>query len=141
MKNIRILGLAIGISALLAATGHADDTDIYLEASSVSRNDAPNVLIVIDTSSTMDHGTIATAPSYDAAVTYTGDGTPSGTYTSTQIYWCTDAATDSCSAGRPPATTAQVFDPIANDCADSTFNLGTTTGAEGFSTRSWRVGA
>ena len=127
MKRIRILGLAIGIATLLAATGHADDTDIYLESSAVTRNDAPNVLFVIDTSATMDHNTILTPPAYDAAVTYTGGG-----YDGKKIYWCTNSSTNACTSGVPPSSTTQVFDPTANDCAASQFNLGSTTGAEGF---------
>lgn len=72
----------------------ADDTDIYLAPPSVSRNDAPNILIMIDNSAILSQSNVLLAPSYDPTnATYcdTATGTIAGTsvacFDETRTYW------------------------------------------------------
>ena len=52
---------------------HAKDTDIYLEAPSVSRDDTPNILIILDNSGSMDDVVNNSPPPYDPSVNYCTD--------------------------------------------------------------------
>jgi len=64
--------LLAALVVALAGTGvaHAKDTDIYLEAPSISRDDTPNVLIILDNSGSMDTAVDDSPPPYDPAVDY-----------------------------------------------------------------------
>jgi len=67
--------LMAALVVALAGTGvaHAKDTDIYLEAPSIARDDAPNVMIILDNSGSMDTAVADSPPPYDPAVDYCTD--------------------------------------------------------------------
>ena len=107
--------LAFFLSTLLGlpAIGYALDTDVYLNAQGISRDDSPNVLIILDNSGSMT-ATITTRPAYDPSVNYsTQPGAPSSLFDSTRIYW---SATST-----PPtsATTTKWFSVSNNNCTAS----------------------
>ena len=52
---------------------HAKDTDIYLEAPSITRDDQPNVMIILDNSGSMDTIVDNSPPPYDPTVNYCTD--------------------------------------------------------------------
>ena len=130
MKPIRVsLILLTAIVTGLPAIGLAKDTDVYLAAPGISRDDSPNVLIVFDTSGSMETNSIVTGVSYDAATVYVGGYDPN------KIYWAAS------SASPPPDTTEQWFDVSHNKCTDSSFQLSSSPGARGFYTAqifAWR---
>jgi type IV pilus assembly protein PilY1 len=125
--------LAIVSSMVLALQGITDasakDTDLYLMAPSVSRDDAPNVLFIFDNSGSMS-ATVYSRPAYDPTIDYcTADldavpaivaagivnangGKPSNCATiSGRIFW---------SYGSPPATTSsRWFASSKNHCENS----------------------
>lgn len=108
----------VGALLLQSHEGMTDDTDIYLTPANVSRDDAPNVLIIFDNSSSMTGEYITTAAAYDATHTYTGP------YDNTKVYWST--------TGAPPASdTTQWFMAANNLCNSSLTNLGSTAAATG----------
>jgi type IV pilus assembly protein PilY1 len=66
------------IGALIALQGitsvEAMDTDVYLMSPSVARDDAPNVMIILDNSGSMDTIITSTRPAYNPSINYcTGD--------------------------------------------------------------------
>src|SRR3972149_8197388 len=94
-----LTALVVGMSGISQTA--AKDTDIYLMAPQVTRDDAPNVLIILDNSGSMDTVISSTRPTYDSSIDYcTGDldtltgvsganaGKPSSCSTiSGRIYW------------------------------------------------------
>ena len=61
----------------LPSLAYALDTDVYLNAQGISRDDSPNVLLILDNSGSMTT-TITTRPAYDPSVNYsTQPGAPS----------------------------------------------------------------
>jgi len=63
-----LTALVVGMSGISQTA--AKDTDIYLMAPQVTRDDAPNVLIILDNSGSMDTVISSTRPTYDPAVNY-----------------------------------------------------------------------
>jgi type IV pilus assembly protein PilY1 len=78
MKTNRILLNALSTWLFFGAIGGTNpllamDTDIYLKAQAVAREDSPNVLIILDNSGSMST-VITSRPAYDSAIDYcTGD--------------------------------------------------------------------
>lgn len=107
------LGAVLGVSSIACA----DDTDIYLTPSTVSRDDSPNVLIILDNSGSMRDQVQNAAP-YDPTTTYTYGG--SGTaFDPNLIYWKNNSSQ---SAVPTSATTYanQSFSIANNHCRSST---------------------
>ncbi|MBI3900246.1 MAG: hypothetical protein HY308_18435 [Gammaproteobacteria bacterium] len=106
--------IALGTAALAgyAASGFSLDTDIYLEPPSVSRNDAPNVLIILGNSSRAAGTYISTPAVYSAATTYTYEGAGT-TFVSDRIYWIQGAQTTPSSA---TTYANQYFEKANNKC-------------------------
>jgi type IV pilus assembly protein PilY1 len=65
--------LAVILFAIGSAPTLALDTDVYLKAQSVVRNDVPNVLIILDNSGSMTDSVPSTRPAYDPTVNYCTD--------------------------------------------------------------------
>ncbi len=120
MSNYRALsaGLILGLILGLPVTSPAKDTDIYLTAQGITRDDAPNVLIILDNSGSMD--TQISAPQrlpYDPSIDYSAQSGSPG-FTSGRIYWST--------SGSPPTSgTSQWISASNNNCEASKTNLNT----------------
>lgn len=115
-----LLSASLMISILgLPAISQGKDTDVYLKAPGISRDDSPNILIILDNSGSMESNSITTVPPYDAATTYTGD------FDNTYVYWSTTSST-------PSSGTSNKFLATKNNCTASLANLGNSTGATGF---------
>src|SRR3990172_3247940 len=100
--NRLLLILAAGAAfAMLGATDvRAKDTDIYLKAPAIARDDSPNVLLIIDNSISMNTD-VASRPAYVSTIDYcSGDldtltgisgangGKPSGCSSiANRVYW------------------------------------------------------
>lgn len=112
----------LSISALVAIliglplTSLGKDTDLYLTAQGITRDDAPNVLIVLDNSGSMD--TQITAPvrlPYDPSIDYSAQSGSPG-FPAGRIYWST--------SGTPPTiSSSQWFSVANNNCEASKPNL------------------
>lgn len=127
----------LGAAVLLAVSGmlpvSARDTDVYLMSPTVSRDDSPNVLIILDNSGSMDTN-ITTRPSYDPSINYCTDdldtligaganaGKPSNCAAiSGRIFWSFG------STPTPPGTSSsRWFDSSKNKCLDSPSALATS---------------
>ncbi|BAU47701.1 hypothetical protein SVA_1125 [Sulfurifustis variabilis] len=88
MANKRtLLALFIGAALGYSSVGLSLDTDIYLEPPGVSRDDAPNVLIIFDNSSSMAGNNVTTAPAYDPNTVYAYAGDPGDAFVADRLYW------------------------------------------------------
>jgi type IV pilus assembly protein PilY1 len=126
-----LTALVVGMSGISQTA--AKDTDIYLMAPQVTRDDAPNVLIILDNSGSMDTVISSTRPTYDSSIDYcTGDldtltgvsganaGKPSSCSSiSGRIYW-------SFSSSPPSMSSSQWFTSTKNYCLNSTSALNTS---------------
>ncbi len=123
-----LIGTLIGLQGI--ARVDAKDTDIYLQAPTVARDDSPNVLIILDNSGSMDTVLSSTRPAYDSSIDYcTGNldtltgisganaGKPSGCSSiSGRIYWSF--------TGSPPSnSSSDWFTSSKNKCLNSTTSL------------------
>lgn len=134
--NLKRLFCILSVSALTVLLGvgtvNANDTDIYLMSPTVTRDDAPNVMIILDNSGSMDTIISNTRPAYDPSIDYcTGDldtltgigganaGKPSNCASiSGRIYW------DFGNSPTPPSTSSSDwFTATKNNCLDSTSAL------------------
>src|SRR3990172_8117516 len=129
-KHLNRLFCALSISALVALLGihpvSAKDTDIYLLAPTVATDDAPNVMIILDNSGSMDTVISSSRPAYDLSIDYcTGDldtltgvaganaGKPSiCSSISGRIYW-------SFTTNPPSMSSSQWFTDTKNECLAS----------------------
>jgi type IV pilus assembly protein PilY1 len=120
---------ALSISALVTLLGigpvSARDTDVYLMAPTVARDDSPNVMIILDNSGSMDT-VITTRPAYDPTINYcTGDldtltgitganaGKPSNCSSiGGRIFW-------SFTSSAPSTSSSHWFASSKNKCLDS----------------------
>jgi type IV pilus assembly protein PilY1 len=118
------------VAALVALPGiapvSAKDTDVYLMSPTVSRDDSPNVMIVLDNSGSMNTD-ISTRPSYDPSIDYCTDdldtligagsnaGIPGDCASiSGRVYWSFG------STPTPPSTSSdRWFDDSKNYCLQS----------------------
>lgn len=106
--------LLCALSALitvLSGGANALDTDIYLKAPSIVRDDSPSVLIILDDSSSMP-GNLISAHAYDPATTYSYLGTGQA-FATDKIYWRTSAQTEPTSA---TTYSGQWFSVVNNRC-------------------------
>ncbi len=71
-KPYALLFVAIIAMAAMAMIPNAAarDTDIYLKSPGLTRDDAPNVLLIIDTSGSMESNSITTRPPYYSTIDY-----------------------------------------------------------------------
>jgi type IV pilus assembly protein PilY1 len=115
--------LAIVLPASSLVQVRADDTDIYLKPPSVTRDDAPNILIILDNSGSMETNTVNVTTPYDPTTTYTSVG-----FDTTKVYWSASGTAPTSS------TTTDVFSASNNTCASSAANLGSAAGATGYYT-------
>jgi type IV pilus assembly protein PilY1 len=128
-KSLTSRSILFGVLISLTLPVLALDTDIYLMPPRVSRDDSPNVLIILDTSGSMETevtGSVTYNPSLNYCSTTDNpnyDGT-STCFNSNYIYW---------SSGGDPTdpNTNKRFSAANNECAASAVNLGTTAGATG----------
>jgi len=107
-----------------AGMGNADDTDIYLKPSVVTRDDSPNVMIVFDNSASMEDNTAGAGTGvadYDATATYDAGG-----YDNSKVYYCLSGVAPGC------VTATSWFNSSVNHCTSSATALGDTAGAVGF---------
>jgi type IV pilus assembly protein PilY1 len=96
--------VAIALAGLLTLPAFADDTEIYVNPNAVT-NIRPNILLIVDTSGSMDSAVTGARAPYDPNQTYSGE-CPSG-----QLYWRTGA-------GDPPDCGSQNnVTASANACA------------------------
>ncbi|MGE5242162.1 MAG: pilus assembly protein [Bacteroidota bacterium] len=117
-RLVRAILSGVAVALLGITNVSAKDTDIYLKTPQVSRDDSPDILILLDNSGSMESNSITTTPSYDATTTY------SGSYDATRVYWAT--------SGIPSSGTSNWFPATNNKCTDSLVNLGNTAGATGY---------
>ena len=136
-KHLNRLFCALSISTLVALLGigpvSAKDTDVYLMAPTVARDDAPNVLLIIDNSGSMS-AIITSAPAYNSSVDYcsasavdaiisgASSGIPSNCTTySSQVFW-------SFSSSTPALTSGNWFTATKNHCEQSKTSLNGSSG-------------
>lgn len=131
MTTHRYLTLALlGVLVGAPLTGHTIDTDVYLKSQGISRDDSPNVLIILDNSGSMNDpvpGVTSSPDPYDGSITYTGS------YDTSRIYWST-------STSAPSASTDNWFPTTNNHCTASLFNLSTDASATGYYSSDYIVG-
>ncbi len=118
MKMRKFLA-GLGSTLILASGSYviADDTDLYLLPSNISRDDSPNVLLLFDNSASMDHGTVTTAAAFDSSTIYSGaSGNEFNNTSSTNpgdpddfVYWCTSSSTVPCTQFDANLTAASVI--------------------------------
>ncbi len=106
-----LMGFWLGVAVSQPAV--ADDTEIFRPTlpPSLAAQIKPNVLFIVDTSSSMLAPVSGAARPFDPATTYTG------ACASNRIYWSTSGAVPDCN------TTLQYFDVSALRCAASNIQL------------------
>ena len=98
MRAQRLMVAALAMALFADAdNGSAHDTDIYVDPPSVTRDDAPNVLLIFDNSSSMAGNYVTTAAAYVPSTTYTYAGAGTAFVTS-RIYWKTSSQAEPTSA-------------------------------------------
>lgn len=105
----------------------AKDTDVYLKTPAIIRDDAPNVLIILDNSGSMEINSITSSkPAFDPATNYCNvSGAPAGnicngTTVYDRIFWTYNDLSNP-----PSSSTTQWFDATKNKCFNSDSALGT----------------
>lgn len=154
MKTIQIsiAALFLGAVYLFGSQAMAFDTDVYLKSQSLQRDDTPNVLIILDTSGSMNTP-VTSAPPYDPSVDYCNDdlnslypaqidpnsGKPTTCATAGRIYWAQGTSV--------PATTSSDWftdaSNVRNKCFHSYTSLSNSAGSNGFFTSEiayWKSG-
>lgn len=143
MKPTRLISSLLVCLLVVAPTASFGiDTDVYLSAKGVSKDDSPNVLLILDNSGSMTT-TITTREAYDPAIDYsTLAGNPG--IATTRIYWSTTTN------GAPPASNSkQWFASSKNKCEASKpllafpggtgiYSSDTIVGYKSSGTLSWR---
>ncbi|BAV33244.1 hypothetical protein SCL_0927 [Sulfuricaulis limicola] len=131
---VLLSGALVALSGILPAS--AKDTDVYLMAPTVARDDSPNVLLIIDNSISMD-AIITSAPAYNSSVDYcsatavdaivsgASSGIPSSCATySGRVYW-------SFNSSAPALTSNSWFAATKNHCEQSKTSLNGSSGQYG----------
>jgi len=116
-QQFRNLTLTASLALFAGIPAMADDTEVYLGASTTPSEVRPNLVFIIDTSGSMSTNVTSTttAGSYDPATTYTG------TCDASRVYWSDSGTVPTC-------TTSNYISATSNTCNDSTTALGTTGG-------------
>ena len=87
------------ITALGQVNCFADDTEVFFGTIYSSRSEEPNVLLVLDTSGSMDDTIPASRQQYDPTVTYTANSTDASSCNQSPEYvWFTTSGTPTCSS-------------------------------------------
>lgn len=122
------IGTLVAAPALLPV--NAKDTDIYLMSPSTTKDDQPNVMIILDNSGSMSEIVDNTPPEYDPSINYCTDdldalyagtpnaGKPSPCASSDRTYWAFPSGFSS-SATPPAASSSQWFLSTRNKCMNS----------------------
>ncbi len=99
MKHTSLSGSigAFFLLTLLAAGARADDTEIFFNQ--LNSNVGANVLLILDTSGSMDDE-VTSGPDYDSTITYPTFGTCDPSY----VYWATTGTPVCSNANRVPLT-------------------------------------
>jgi len=125
-KNLslkQLIAMTISMGVVVAMLGVSDvnakDTDIYLKTPQVSRDDSPDIMILLDNSGSMETNSITTTVAYDSTITYTGS------FDATMVYWSTTSSL-------PSSGTSNWFPAANNQCTSSLVNLGNTAGVSGY---------
>jgi type IV pilus assembly protein PilY1 len=115
-QQFRTITLTAGLALFAAVPATADDTEVYLGASSTPSDVRPNLVFIIDTSGSMSTNVTSTttAGTYDPATTYTG------ACDATRVYWSDSGTVPKCS------TTSNYISASSNTCGDSTTALGSS---------------
>jgi type IV pilus assembly protein PilY1 len=143
MKPSRLISsLVISLLMAVPIASFGLDTDVYLSAKGVTKDDSPNVLLILDNSGSMT-ATITTREAYDPNFDYsTLAGNPG--ITTGRIYWANS------SDGAPPSSNSrQWFNASKNRCEASkptlafpggsgVYSSDTIVGYKTSSTQVWR---
>lgn len=125
----RLLGIVAG--TLLAAVGHADDTEIFL---SQPANDVqPNILLIVDTSGSMNETAESSLLPYDPTQSYSNSGTGCST-SNDRIYYSTASAPPTSCSDLPYIQLGGAFsasNPREIKCRRAVEQLAWGTGATG----------
>jgi len=104
LNKISIAFLASTLIVGCLGIAQADDTDIYLLPSNISRDDSPNVLVIFDNSASMDHGSVLTPATFESSTIYPGalgnefnNTSVSAGDPADYVYWCTNDSPVTCS--------------------------------------------
>jgi len=122
-KPITSLALAVVLMAGNSTALLADDTDIYLAPPNVIRNDSPNIMVIIDNSTSMEVSDVTIKPTYDPTTTYPAYGTG---YNTGRIYWTTS------SSSKPSLSTSNWISTTNMKCEAALDQLSAAAGKEGF---------
>ena len=81
MKTSKLKLLTTGsmLTLLIGSPVWADDTEIFFGTSTASSASAPNIMLILDTSGSMDTNVVSTT-AYNQATTYTGNCSSSNVY-------------------------------------------------------------
>ncbi len=81
MKTSKLKLLTTGsmLTLLIGSPVWADDTEIFFGTSTASSASAPNIMLILDTSGSMDTNVVSTT-AYNPATSYTGDCSSSNVY-------------------------------------------------------------
>lgn len=157
-----ILIAAVGAFVAVAIIPSADarDTDIYLKSRGLTRDDSPNVLLIIDTSGSMESNSITTRPPYYSGIDYCSSTvTLQAAYLAYGVSIDNIANTSNCDtiSGRiyfafpdqdtgevtPPSLSSEDwFSASKNECIDSETALGSSGGGvySGTKIARWKSG-
>jgi len=105
--------LLIGVSPV----NMADDTDVYLLPTGISRDDSPNVLIIFDNSASMADNTTLSEEAYDPSVDYATAHTLDISFDTSRIYW-SPVSQNSINLATLNSSN-QYFPAVANKCESS----------------------
>ncbi len=108
----RFISLVLGTLLLTSPPLSAEDTEVYLGASTTPSVVRPNLTFIIDTSGSMDTNVTTTTTNG----TYTPGTTYAGSCNANRTYWSSNGTPPSCG-------TSQYIDTSANKCANSSTAL------------------
>lgn len=115
-----LAGTIAFIILAFSGAGYAEDTDIYLKARSIPRDDAPNVLIIFDNSGSMEGNVVQVQADFDPTFDYSG----AGSFDNARVYFTTDGST-------PTTPNDDWILAADNACDASDSNLDMVAGALG----------
>ena len=115
-EQLRNVTLTASMALFVSLSAMADDTEVYLGASTTPSDVRPNLVFIIDTSGSMDNDVTSTttAGTFDPATTY------AGACNASRVYWSATGNVPDCSS------TSQYISASSNTCDDSATALGST---------------
>jgi type IV pilus assembly protein PilY1 len=122
--KLRLSLLTLVLAALTSLSLRAEDTEIYLGDIDFSTDIRPNVLFIIDTSTSMSTNVQSDKPDYDPTQTY------SGSCSASRIYYGTSGGYGGGGSNTPSCSNSNSFlaDHTVNVCQDSWASLSTGSG-------------